>query len=131
VLYSAHALSIPTKIGVNIVARNQAFIWTVQHAFCALECAFVLSKWLIAVQHRVPKVPLDQDESRLLVCIPDMVAEADPGFWFASDGDLVPHLPDLCTRVIKIWAKTLSGEAHWDMVRMIGMALEAICNMTM
>lgn len=96
VLYSAHALSIPVKIGVNIVARNQAFIWSHQHALCALECAFVLSKWLIAVQHRIPRVPLDEDESRLLVYITDMVVEADPGFCLAGSGELAAHLPDLC-----------------------------------
>lgn len=38
VLYFAHALSIPVRIGVNIVARNQAFAWSLQHSLCALEC---------------------------------------------------------------------------------------------
>ena len=51
-LYSAHALSIPVRIGVNIVARSQAFAWSLQYYLCALECAFVISKWLIAV-HRI------------------------------------------------------------------------------
>lgn len=126
VLYSAHALSIPVKIGINIVACNQAFTWSLQHSLCALECAFVLSKWLIAVQHRIPEeVPLDEEETRLLVYITDMVAEADPGFCPASNAEMVPHLSDLCTRVIKIWASLFSGEVVWDVVRMIGKALEA------
>ncbi|KAL2844985.1 hypothetical protein BJY01DRAFT_247910 [Aspergillus pseudoustus] len=125
VLYSAHALSIPVKIGVNIVARNQAFTWSLQHALCALECAFVLSKWLIAMHSRGPGVPLDEEESRLLAYIVDMVVEADPGFRSANDGAAVPHLPDLCARVIQIWAKLLSGEAVWDVVRMIGKALDS------
>ncbi|KAL2871487.1 fungal specific transcription factor domain-containing protein [Aspergillus lucknowensis] len=124
VLYSAHALSIPVKIGVNIVARSQAFIWSLQHALCALECAFVISKWLIAMHYRSPDAPLDEDESRLLAYIVDMVAEADPGFYFESNRGVAPHIPDLCSRVIKIWAKLLSGEAVWDVVRMIGKVLE-------
>ncbi|KAL2820073.1 hypothetical protein BJX63DRAFT_444997 [Aspergillus granulosus] len=125
VLYSAHALSIPVKIGVNIVARNQAFTWSLQHALCALECAFVLSKWLVAIHRRPPSVLLDEDESRLLAYIVDMVVEADPGFRLTNNIGATPHLPNLCARVIKIWAKLLSGEAVWDVVRMIGKALNA------
>ncbi|CAG8314862.1 unnamed protein product [Penicillium salamii] len=125
VLYSAHALSIPVKIGVNIVARNQAFSWSLQHSLCALECAFVLSKWLIALQLRSSGVPMDEDETRLLAYIADMVAEADSGFSIDSHGDLTAKLPDLCIRVVQIWAKLLSGVAVWDVVRMIGKALAA------
>ncbi|BCR83500.1 uncharacterized protein ACHE_10902A [Aspergillus chevalieri] len=119
VLYSAHALSIPIKIGVNIVARNQAFAWSLQHSLCALECAFVISKWLIDVQPRASGAALNEDEARLLVYITDMVTEADAG------GGGGPYGSDLCTRVIKIWAKLLSGDAVWDVVRMIGKALDA------
>ncbi|CAG8154277.1 unnamed protein product [Penicillium salamii] len=125
VLYSAHALSIPVKIGVNIVARNQAFSWSLQHSLCALECAFVLSKWLIALQLRSSGVSMDEDETRLLAYIADMVAEADSGFSIDSHGDLTAKLPDLCIRVVQIWAKLLSGVAVWDVVRMIGKALAA------
>jgi hypothetical protein len=45
VLQSAHALSIPVKIGINYVARTQTFSWSVQHSLCNLECAFLLSKF--------------------------------------------------------------------------------------
>ncbi|PYI11013.1 hypothetical protein BO78DRAFT_426072 [Aspergillus sclerotiicarbonarius CBS 121057] len=119
VLYSAHALSIPVKIGVNIVARNQASAWSLQHALCALKCAFVISQWLIAVQSRVEdgSTPDDEEEVRLLAYITDMVAEADPA------GENGPGRLDLCTRVIRIWAKLLSGDAVWDVVRLIGKAL--------
>ncbi|KAF9886539.1 hypothetical protein FE257_011310 [Aspergillus nanangensis] len=119
VLYSAHALSIPVKIGVNIVARNQAFTWSLQHSLCALECAFVLTKWLVAVQNRA----VDEDETRLLVYITDMLVEADPGF--RPGQGTVRGSPDLGIRVIKVWAKLLSGEAVWDVVRLIGKVLEA------
>lgn len=119
VLYSAHALSIPVRIGVNIVARNQAFAWSLQHSLCALECAFVISKWLIAVQPRITEASLDEDEARLLTYIANMVAEADPG------GQVMPHRSDLCVRVIQVWAKLLSGEAVWDVVKLIGKVLES------
>ena len=44
VLQSAHALSIPIKIGIAFVARTQTFSWSIQHSLCNLECAFLLSE---------------------------------------------------------------------------------------
>jgi hypothetical protein len=43
VLQSAHALSIPVRIGIAFVARTQTFSWSIQHSLCNLECAFLLS----------------------------------------------------------------------------------------
>ncbi|KAJ5288183.1 hypothetical protein N7478_003869 [Penicillium angulare] len=119
VLYSAHALSIPVKIGVNIAARSQAFAWSLQHSLCALECAFVISKWLIGIQPRITEGSLDEEEARLLAYIADMVAEADPA------GEVETDRSHLCTRVIKVWAKIFSGDAHWEVVRFIIRVLSA------
>ncbi|KAJ5726121.1 uncharacterized protein N7483_007478 [Penicillium malachiteum] len=55
----------------------------------------------------------------------DMVTEANSGFGLASNGDMMARPPDLCIQVLKIWAKLFSGEAVWDVVRMIGKALAA------
>ncbi|KAJ5754596.1 hypothetical protein N7533_004139 [Penicillium manginii] len=119
VLYSAHALSIPVKIGVNIVAHNQSFSWSLQHSLCALECAFIISKWLIAIQPHLSQETLDEEEARLYAYIVDMVMEAEAG------GDVESSSTSLCTRVVSIWARILSGTAHWNVVPMIGKILEA------
>ncbi|RMZ40954.1 hypothetical protein CA14_001421 [Aspergillus flavus] len=125
VLYAAHALSIPVKMGVSIVTRSQAFTWSLQHSLCALECAFVVSKWLLAMQNRTSEVPVDKEETTLVAYLTDIVTEADPAMGSVRGGGEIPHLSKLCVRVIKLWAKLLSGEAHWDVVRMIGKVLEA------
>lgn len=119
VLYSAHALSIPVKIGVNIVTHNQAFSWSLQHSLCALECAFIISKWLIAIQRQISGGVIDEEEARLHSYIMDMVTEAEVGEVARSPNR------DLCTRVIRIWARILSGKAVWNVVRMIGKILHA------
>ncbi|OJJ29734.1 hypothetical protein ASPWEDRAFT_177475 [Aspergillus wentii DTO 134E9] len=119
VLYSAHALSIPVKIGVNIVTHNQAFSWSLQHSLCALECAFIISKWLIAIEPHISNGAVDEEEARLYAYIEDMVTEAKAGGEIGSSG------PDLCTQVVRIWARILSGKAVWNVVRMIGKVLEA------
>ncbi|KAJ5453910.1 uncharacterized protein N7458_004866 [Penicillium daleae] len=125
VLYSAHALSIPVKIGVNIVSRNQAFIWSLQQSLCALECAFALSKWLVTVHTRLPGEPFNEDEERLIAYIVDMVSEADSEFRLMSGGESSLNYVELAVRVVRIWARLYSGEVIWDVVRLMGQALEA------
>jgi hypothetical protein len=48
-LYSTHALSIPVRLGIDRVARSQAFFWSVQHAISSFECAIFLAKWLCSL----------------------------------------------------------------------------------
>ncbi|GAD95869.1 conserved hypothetical protein [Paecilomyces variotii No. 5] len=118
VLYSAHALSIPVKIGINIVTHNQAFSWSLQHSLCALECAFIISKWLIAIQPNVAERTVDAEDARLYAYIVDMVNEAED--W----GEMRPISSNLCSRVVRIWARIFSGTAHWNVVRLIGKILD-------
>lgn len=49
-IYSAHALSIPVRLGIDHVARSQAFFWSVRHSLASLECAILLSKWLFTLE---------------------------------------------------------------------------------
>lgn len=46
-LYATHMLSIPVRLGVDRVARSQAFFWSVRHSLSGLDCAILLSKWLM------------------------------------------------------------------------------------
>jgi hypothetical protein len=48
-IYAAHALSIPVRLGIDYVARSQAFFWSVRHSIASLECAVLLSKWLLSL----------------------------------------------------------------------------------
>lgn len=48
-IYSTHALSIPVRLGIDSVARSQAFFWSVRHSLSSLECAVFLSKWLCSL----------------------------------------------------------------------------------
>lgn len=57
-LYATHMLSIPVRLGVERVARSQAFFWSVRHSLSSLECAVLLSKWLAKLADTVGWVPL-------------------------------------------------------------------------
>lgn len=115
-LHAAHALSIPIKLGVNLVARNQIFTWSIQHSLCSLECAFILSKWLEAVSCLTLQPALNEDEKRLLAFVVNMLKEAD----FAPEADERTK-PRLGGKVVRVWAKLFrGGEAIWDIVDIIG-----------
>lgn len=58
-LYAAHALSIPVRLGVDRVARSQAFFWSVRHSLSGLECAVLLSKWLASLHRSMDTVALN------------------------------------------------------------------------
>lgn len=57
-LYAIHMLSIPVRLGVDRVARSQAFFWSVRHSLAGLECAVLLSKWLFSLAQSIPTTPL-------------------------------------------------------------------------
>ncbi|KAL1304675.1 hypothetical protein AAFC00_003631 [Neodothiora populina] len=89
VLHSAHALSIPVKIGVRLVAQTQTFIWSIQHSLCSLECAFLLSKWLEALSTGPQPLdpPMTDDEKRIVGLVKTMLDETEfaipPALWNA------------------------------------------------
>lgn len=45
-LHSIHVLNIPAQLGISYFSRCQSFSWNIHHAFCDLECAVFLNKWL-------------------------------------------------------------------------------------
>lgn len=53
-IYAAHALSIPVRLGIDHIARSQAFFWSVRHSLASIECAVLLSKWLFTLAEAGP-----------------------------------------------------------------------------
>ncbi|KAL1644982.1 hypothetical protein SLS58_004053 [Diplodia intermedia] len=141
VLHAAHALSIPVKIGVRLVARTQTFVWSIQHSLCSLECAFLLSKWLDAVGgrgeeaadgHDRQRQPLSEDERRIVGLVKSLLDETE----FAV-GDEVGD-EDLGSRrmtrrlnagVLRVWATVFRGAQTWALVDVIGSSLNIYADM--
>lgn len=65
-LYSTHALSIPVRLGIDRVARSQAFFWSVQHAISSFECAIFLGKWLCSLPRPIEDDSLSRSEHRIV-----------------------------------------------------------------
>lgn len=138
-LHSAHALSIPVRLGIDFVAKTQTFFWSIQHSLCSLECAFLLSKWLAALSTIISDggAPLSEHERKLLVWVRSMLEETEMAIPTGKDGNtenLVNasqelledqrKIRQLSVAVVRVWSKTFKGNTSWAIVDMIGGALE-------
>ncbi|KAK1980686.1 hypothetical protein LZ30DRAFT_594285 [Colletotrichum cereale] len=127
-LYAAHMLSIPVRLGVDRVARSQAFFWSVRHSLSGLECAVLLSKWLSSLTASAASTPLTTDsEDRILHWVRCIVEEAYDVVDFEDDepGILTDRDPaSLSLAVLKIWAHFFESNTQWPFINIIGKSLE-------
>jgi hypothetical protein len=131
VLHSAHALSIPVKIGIRLVARTQTFTWSIQHSLCSLECAFLLSKWLEALALPNPEPVVSEDERRICWLVKIMLDETEYGVRCDDEQELQsPYmLKQLSAGVLRVWAQIFKGAQTWAIVDIIGTALNIYADM--
>ena len=129
VLHSAHALSIPIKIGYRLVAKTQSFIWSIQHSLCTLECAYLMSKWLEALSVPEADPPVTEDEHRIIAIVKSMLDETE----FAIPADITPNSPNftrhLSAGVLRVWAMIFKGSQTWAIVDVIGSSLNLYADM--
>jgi hypothetical protein len=123
VLHSAHALSIPIKIGIHLVAQTQTFMWSIQHSLCTLECAFLLSKWLEALSLPDTGPTITNDERKIAMIVKTMLDETE----FATPMEVAIDSPAamkyLSAGVLRVWAQVFRGAQTWAIVDIIGTSL--------
>ncbi|KAJ5745294.1 hypothetical protein N7520_010476 [Penicillium odoratum] len=133
-LHSAHALSIPVRLGIDFVARTHSFFWSIQHSLCSLECAFLLSRWLLAIPATQPDQRLSEHERKLLSWIKSMMDETDmavdpPG---APDMEFMANpykVRQLSVAIVRVWARTFNGNTSWAIVDLVGASLDAYADL--
>ncbi|KAL7943880.1 fungal-specific transcription factor domain-containing protein [Trichoderma barbatum] len=127
-IYSTHALSIPVRLGIDSVARSQAFFWSVRHCLSSLECAIFLSKWLCSLSEPHTPQSLTRNENRIIQWVNAIVEEA-LSYLDLDDVDssididiLRPHTLGLA--VPKLWARLFKHNVQWPFINTIGQGLE-------
>jgi hypothetical protein len=133
-LHSAHALSIPVRLGIDFVARTHSFFWSIQHSLCSLECAFLLSRWLLAIPATQSEQRLSEHERKLLLWIKSMMDETDmavdpPG---APDLEFMANpykVRQLSVAIVRVWARTFKGNTSWAIVDLVGSSLDAYADL--
>lgn len=132
-LYSTHALSIPVRLGIDRVARSQAFFWSVQHAISSFESAIFLSKWLLSLPRPLRDDSVSRSEHRIIHWLHCIVREAHEVVDFDDDevdrggvDDLeISNDPfHLGFAVLKIWCRFFRGNTQWQFVVNLGLSLE-------
>ncbi|KAK2609945.1 hypothetical protein N8I77_003413 [Diaporthe amygdali] len=126
-LYTAHMLSIPVRLGVDRVARSQAFFWSVRHSLSGLECAVLLSKWLSSLTESTAATPLNDSEDRILHWVRCIVEEAYDVVDFEDEEPDIRTERDpasLSRAVLKIWAHFFKSNTQWPFINIIGKSLE-------
>ncbi|KAH8898469.1 hypothetical protein GQ53DRAFT_742494 [Thozetella sp. PMI_491] len=130
-LHAVHALSVPVKIGIRLVAKTQSFLWSIQHSLCSLECALLLSKWLEAVSYDCGDrgSPLSEEEAKVLNIVKTMLDETE----FAVPPEKAEDLPRateyLSAGLLRVWATVFGGAQTWAIVDVIGNALHIYADM--
>lgn len=131
-LYAAHALSVPVRLGVDRVARSQAFFWSVRHSLSGFECAVLLSKWLAALPGG-DTGGLTGSEERILHWVRCIVEEAFDVVDFEQEDergevDMGEELSldpgGLSLAVLKIWAHFFKSNTQWPFINIIGASLQ-------
>lgn len=84
VLQSAHALSIPVRIGIRYASKTQILSWSIIHSIANLECALFLSKWLERASLESQSL---QGEEKILIRIIARILKETPFFKPALDDD--------------------------------------------
>ncbi|KAF1950472.1 hypothetical protein CC80DRAFT_482554 [Byssothecium circinans] len=129
VLHSAHALSIPVKIGYRLVAKTQSFIWSIQHSLCTLECAYLMSKWLEALSEPNPEPPVTEDERKIAAIVKSMLDETEFALPAHMSSDSPDYIKHLSAGVMRVWATIFKGSQTWAIVDVIGSALNLYADM--
>ncbi|KAJ5795128.1 hypothetical protein N7457_001727 [Penicillium paradoxum] len=129
-IYAAHALSIPVRLGIDHIARSQAFFWSVRHSLASIECAVLLSKWLFTVAEAGPDQSLSENEIRILRWTRCIVEEA----YSSIDIDEEETPPDLepaslGLAVLKLWARLFGTNTQWPFINVLGQSLEQYMSM--
>jgi hypothetical protein len=124
VLHSAHALSIPIKIGVHLVAQTQTFNWSIQHSLCTLECAYLLSKWLEALASSEVINDLSAEERKIVSLVKTMLDETPFAVPSHVSIESSAAMKYLSASVLRVWAKVFRGAQTWAIVDIIGGALD-------
>ncbi|KAF6833855.1 AmdA [Colletotrichum plurivorum] len=126
VLQCIHALSIPVRVGIAFVARTQTLNWSIQHALCNIECAFLLAQWLLIISEAAESSGLESlrgDERRLVDMVKGLVEETELGESLEDAGQPAEEVKMLASLTLQLWAQTFKGSHALQIVHRVGKCL--------
>lgn len=133
VLHAAHALAIPMRLGIDLVASSKTPVWTTEHSLCSLECALLLNDWfgMIAVASRSCGTDgLRPVERQLLGVLTGIIRESS--FTDSLDLDEIDesHIARMGRTVVKLWAQIFEGAHLYEIDNFVGASLQVLADST-
>lgn len=133
VLQCIHALSIPVRVGIAFVARTETMNWSVEHALCNLECAFLLAQWLLVISEYIEASgigALRADERKLVNVVVSLVRETELGDSLDENSQSpADQIRGLARATMFLWAQTFKGSHVFDTVQLIGSGLAMLAEL--
>ncbi|KEF54032.1 uncharacterized protein A1O9_09827 [Exophiala aquamarina CBS 119918] len=114
ILYAAHALSIPVRLGVELIARTYIPFWSIEHSLCSFDCATLLNIWLkglVITVHTNGMDGLKKSEKWLLSILTDIIKETSFAQALGDVEGEASRSEQMSKTVVHLWARIFSG-AH-------------------
>ncbi|KAI5864795.1 hypothetical protein GGS23DRAFT_463896 [Durotheca rogersii] len=128
-IHAAHALSVPVRLGIGVMARANTPIWTVEHSLCSLECALLLRDWLEATSATLSAYgteTLRKTERKLLQIVTEIIQETHLADTLDVLEDEASHLRRMGSTVIRLWAEIFQGAHVLEIDNVIGASLRLL-----
>jgi hypothetical protein len=111
----------PVKMGVGSVGCAPS--WSVMHAVCSLEYAYILGQFLRATTASGLEYPLEAEEQAVLTAIKETLREVESSTPQGNPDiiDTSPH--HIGAKAVRAWALIRDGIRAWNAVNMITSAL--------
>lgn len=120
VLQSAHALSIPVRIGIRYASKTQILSWSIVHSIANLECALFLSKWLERASLESHSL---HDEEKVLIRVIARILKETPFFHPTSDDECgATTIKQMAYSVLRLFTEMFKESHLFDA---IGSCIEA------
>ncbi|KAI9041410.1 uncharacterized protein KD926_006806 [Aspergillus affinis] len=129
-IYAIHTVSVPVRLGLDYIAKSQAFFWSVRHALASFECVILLSKWLRAVAVD-QNGTLNTNEKRIIRWARLVVEEAYDSM-DTAEGEVPGREPaELAAAVLGIWSRFFKQNSQWKFINILGESLERYAQLQM
>lgn len=130
VLHAAHALSIPVRLGLELIARVKLPFQSIENSLCSVECALLLQDWLESVSTAVSEAggvdSLRKTEKSLLRILCGIIQETVFAELPNAFEDEASQIRRMATKVAQLWAKVFQGSHVLEIDNVISIGLQSL-----
>ncbi|KIY04191.1 uncharacterized protein Z520_00884 [Fonsecaea multimorphosa CBS 102226] len=131
VLHAAHALSIPVRLGIELVTHTRLPFRGIENSLSSLECALLLRDWLVMVATITRSCGPDalrKTERKLLDIVSGIIKETSLADTLDVQEDDSSRYQRMATTILRLWAQIFQGVHVLEIDRFIGSGLRLLAD---